>query len=128
MRSLFSPLVLRRTHTFLSLFFAPLLLLFIATGCWQMLLPEDYREENTPVRKFLEKLSTIHTDGYFPRAGEADPSTIAFRVLVGAMGVCLLVTILLGLWLAWKQSGRKHWALLAIGLGVVIPIAILWLA
>ena len=54
--------------------------------------------------------------------------TIAFRVLVGAMGVCLLVTILLGLWLAWKQSGRKHWALLAIGLGVVIPIAILWLA
>lgn len=128
MRSIFSPLIIRRTHTFLSLFFTPLLLLFIATGCWQMLVPEDTREANGTVQKILEKLSTIHTDGYFPKAGHADPSTTLFHILVGAMGICLLVTILLGLWLAWKQSGRKHWALLALGLGVAIPAAILWLA
>jgi len=128
MRSLFSPLVLRRTHTFLSLFFTPILLLFIGTGCWQMLLSEEYREEKTPIREVFEKLSTIHKDGYLPRAGHADPSTLAFRILVAAMGLCLLVTILIGLWLAWKQSSRKHWALLALGLGVAIPAAILWLA
>lgn len=93
-----------------------------------MLVPEDYREGKGPVREVLENLSTIHTDGYFPRAGQADPSTLLFHILVGAMGICLLVTILLGLWLAWKQSARKHWALLALGLGVIVPIAILWLA
>jgi hypothetical protein len=128
MRSIFSPLVIRRAHTFLSLFFTPLLLLFIGTGCWQMLWPEEFREKNGPVRKLLEKLSTIHTDGYFPRAGQADPSTAIFHILVGAMGVCLLLTILLGLWLAWKQSAKKHWALLALGLGIAVPAAILWLA
>lgn len=128
MRPIFSPLVLRRTHTFLSLFFTPLLLLFIATGCWQMLLPEEFREEKGPVREILEKLSTVHTDGYFPRAGQAAPSTLLFRVLVGAMGVCLLVTILLGLWLAWKHSAKKVQALLALALGVAIPLVILWLA
>lgn len=128
MHSLFSPLIIRRTHTFLSLFFTPLLLLFIATGCWQMLVSEESREEKTPVREFLEKLSTIHTDGYLPRSGHADPSTFVFRIFVGAMGACLLLTILLGLWLAWKQSARKSWALLALGLGVAVPLAILWLA
>jgi len=128
MRSIFSPLVIRRTHSFLSLFFTPLLLLFIITGCWQMLVPEDYREGNGAFRKVLGKLSTVHTDGYFPHAGQADPSTALFHILVGAMGACLLVTILLGLWLAWKQSAKKHWAMIALGLGVAIPAAILWLA
>ena len=128
MKRLFSPLQIRRTHTFLSLFFTPLLLLFIGTGCWQMLVPEEYREEKTPLREVLEKLSTVHKDGYLPRAGHTDPSTLAFRILVGAMGVCLLVTILLGLWLAWKQSGKKAWALAALALGVAVPLAILWLA
>jgi hypothetical protein len=128
MPSLFSPLVIRRTHTYLSLFFTPLLLLFIGTGCWQMLLPEEFREEKGPVRQFLDKLSTVHKDGYFPRAGEADPSTLLFRILAGAMGLCLLATILLGLWLAWKQSAKKHRAALVLGLGVAIPLAILWLS
>jgi len=93
-----------------------------------MLLPEEFREDKGPVRQFLEKLSTVHTDGYFPRAGQADPSTLTFRILVGTMGVCLLVTILLGLWLAWKHSAKKRSALLALALGVAIPIVILWLA
>jgi hypothetical protein len=128
MRRFFSPLMIRRTHTFLSLFFTPLLLLFLVTGCWQMLVPEEYRDEKTSVREFLDKLSTVHKDGYFPQAGHADPSTLGFRILVGAMGVCLLVTILLGLWLAWKQSGKKAGALTALALGVAVPVAILWLA
>jgi cytochrome bd-type quinol oxidase subunit 1 len=93
-----------------------------------MLVPEEFREENGPVRQFLDKLSTVHKDGYFPRSGEADPSTLLFRILVGAMGLCLLITMALGLWLAWKQSARKKWALLALGLGVVVPLAVLWLA
>ena len=127
MRSLFSPLGIRRMHTFLSVFFTPLLLLFLITGCWQLLVPEHVREEKGLVRGFLEDLSTVHTDGYFPRAGAADPSSIVFKVLVAVMGLALLVTILLGLYLSWKQA-KRSWAMVALALGVAVPVVILWLA
>lgn len=127
MRFAFSPLVLRRVHTFLSLFFTPLLLLFLITGCWQLLVPEEVREEKGALREWLEKISTIHTDAYYPKAGVADPATDIFKILVGAMGLALVLTILLGLYLAWKQSTRR-WSLLALGLGVAVPALILWLA
>jgi hypothetical protein len=128
MRKFLSPAVIRRAHALLSLFFTPLLLIFVITGCWQMLVPEEVREEPGAVRQLLDKFSTVHTDGYFPRAGVHDPSTLAFKIVIALMGLALGVTILLGLQLAWKTNARKLWPAAALGLGVVVPAVILWLA
>lgn len=128
MRFLPSQSVARKVHTFLGLFFTPLLLLFVATGFWQMFIPEEAREEPGGMRALLEKLSTVHTEGYFPKAGTADPSVFFFKLLAGALCAALLVSLFLGLFLAWKSTPRKRWVVLALGLGIAIPALALWLA
>jgi hypothetical protein len=128
MRFLPSQAVARKVHTFLSLFFTPLLVLFVATGFWQMLIPEETREQPGRMREWLEKLSTVHTEGYWPKAGTADPSVFLFKLLAGALCAALLLSILLGLFLAWKSARRKRWVVLALGLGVAVPALVLWLA
>ena len=120
------PATARKAHTFLSLFFAPLLVLFVVTGCWQTLIPQDIRDGDGWASQLLDKLSTVHKDAYFPRAGEADPSTAAFKIIVGLMGAAMLATILLGLYLAWRASPQK--TAIALALGVAVPALVLWLA
>ncbi len=119
---------LRRAHTFLSIFFTPLVVMFLLSGLWQSVIPEDEREKPGMFRMLAEDFSKVHTDGYFPRAGEADPSTAVFKVLVVALCVALVISIVLGLILAWNSSRNKWWALLALGLGILVPAMILWLA
>lgn len=114
----------RKVHTFLSVFFTPLLLLFLLTGLWQMLVPEDIREENPG----LEGLSTVHTDAFYPKAGVPDPATTPFKLLVLGLGIALTLSILLGLVLAWKHAKVKTWVILALSLGILVPFLVLWLA
>jgi hypothetical protein len=119
---------LRKVHSFLGLFFTPLLLLFVLTGAWQILASEEEREKEGVLHALAEKLSTIHTDSYFPKAGSADPSVLAFNVLAVAMCGALIISVISGMILAWKHTRPKIWAVLALGLGIAVPVAILWLA
>lgn len=121
-------LAIRRLHTVLSIFFTPLLLLFIGTGLWQSVVPEDEREKPGFFHKIAGDLSTVHTDGYFPRAGVADPSTSAFKILLALLCAALVLSILMGLGLAWSNSRNKWWSALALLLGVLVPALILWIA
>ncbi len=120
---------IRKIHTFLSVFFAPLLVLFLLTGFWRMAIPEEQRERPGMVRALLEKLSTVHKESYLPRAGVVDPSTAAFKVLVGGLCGALMISILIGLILAWT-SARGRWLApaCALALGIIVPMALLWFA
>lgn len=118
----------RRFHAFLSIFFTPVLLLFILTGLWQMSVPEEEREKPGLLRKLAEDLSTVHTDSYFPKAGAADPSTAGFKIFAAALCVALVVSILLGLVLAWNSPRNRWWSVAALVLGVLVPALLLWLA
>ncbi len=120
--------IMRRLHAFLSIFFTPLLLLFILTGAWQMMVPEEEREKPGMIRKLAEDLSTVHTDGYFPKAGAVDPSTAGFKFLTAGLCVALVVSIVLGLVLAWNSPRNRWWSVVALVLGVLVPALILWLA
>ena len=63
-------LVVRRLHLYLSVFFAPLLLLFVITG-WAQTMDFDHA---TPV---LERLSKVHTQQFFSTAlPDADPASL----------------------------------------------------
>lgn len=117
----------RKLHSLLSIFFSPLLALFICTGFWQMAVPEEKREEPGAFQVVMEKFSDVHKHGYFPRAGVADPSTAAFKSLIAGLCVALLLSMAIGLALAWSNVRSRWLAVVVLLLGIVVPAALLWL-
>src|SRR5471032_303748 len=95
----------RRLHTWLGVFFSPLLLLFIVTGWWQTFATDDTRDKGF-FNSTMGKFSNIHTDDYFQRTGGSHHASEHFKILVACMAVALILTIFLGLALAC-QNGKK---------------------
>lgn len=118
----------RKIHTFLGTFFAPLLLMFVLTGWWQTVGAGDKDDDGGGTFTLLMgKLSRVHTDSYWPPQADDSHSDAWFKALVIALCVALTVSIVSGLFLAWKSS-RKKWPLfLALALGVLIPVLLLGL-
>lgn len=118
---------LRKLHSLLTVFFTPLLALFLLTGIWQMAVPEKKREGPGAFQSVMEKFSDVHKHGYFPRAGVIDPPTAAFKVLVAGLCAALLLSMAVGLVLAWSNVRSRWLAAAALFLGVAVPLALLWL-
>lgn len=118
--------LVRQLHLFLSVFFAPLLVFFVATGWWQTVSTQRNKtlgEQDT----WVTKLSSVHVDQIYPNEATMEYSTTLFKALVVVMSICLLVTIGLGMYLAFRSS-RKKWAVwLCLGLGIALPVLFLWL-
>ena len=81
-------------HTFVGVSFSPLLLLFVITGWWQTVSLNRNKGLGFGT-SWIEKLSTIHVDNYFPLSGARNYSTDLFKVLVVIMAVGLIFTTLL---------------------------------
>ena len=118
--------LLRRLHLYLGVFFAPLLLLFTVTGWWQTVSPNRNKGLGFG-QSWIEKLSTIHVDQYYPLAGPHTYATHTFKWLVVAMSIGLILSLLLGLILAFKGSPRKNSVLLSLAAGIAVPLVLLWL-
>lgn len=119
---------IRQLHTWLGVFFSPLLLLFIITGWWQSVTSDEEKEaEGGFFHTLMGKLSTVHTDDHFPKPGAGGQSHLAFKVLVVAMCIALLVSIAIGLVLAF-QGKRKVPMIAALILGIVVPSLLLYFA
>src|SRR5258706_5843828 len=106
-----------RLHTFLGVFFSPLLLLFVITGWWQTVSPNRNKGLGFGT-SLIEKLSSIHADNYFPLSGARNYSTDLFKVLVVIMAVSLIFTTLLGLMTAFRFAKRKDLITLILLAGV----------
>jgi hypothetical protein len=118
---------LRAVHTWLGVFFSPLLLLFIVTGWWQTFATDETKDHG-PVNAFIARLSDIHTDDYFKhRAGEPHASA-HFKIYVGCMAATLILSILLGLALACQNGRQARWAVPAFLLGILVPALLLYFA
>jgi hypothetical protein len=135
-------LIVRRLHLYLSVFFAPLLLLFIITGWAQTM---DFDHSSTLMRR----LSTVHKNDYFPSSatssadhhgsrprefGDADRReggpktgvpTWPMKWLVSAMCVSLIISISLGLVLAFTMVRNRTPVWIALILGIATPVALL---
>jgi hypothetical protein len=131
-------LLARRLHLFLSVFFAPLLLLFVVTGWAQTM---GFVRSSV----VMEKLSRVHTSQYFPTTIETNKrfggqigtarngrppwsTTRPTKLLVAAMCVALLVSIALGLVLAFTMVKNRIPVWIALILGVATPVVFLALA
>ncbi|HEY8966524.1 MAG TPA: hypothetical protein VIM58_08780 [Candidatus Methylacidiphilales bacterium] len=118
--------LLRRLHLYLGVFFAPLLLLFTVTGWWQTVTPNRNKGFGFG-KSWIEKLSTIHIDQYYPLTGPHTYATHAFKILVVVMSAALIATLLLGLVLAFKGTAPKQRKLVWIALlgGIAVPVVLL---
>ncbi len=120
---------LRRLHTYLGCFFAPLLVFYILTG-WYQTVYHDRLKSPGDAETLGEHLRTIHVDQIYPTSHESfctPSSPKLFQWLVVVMAIALVTTIILGVILAFR-SIRKPWPVwLSLILGFLVPIALLWL-
>jgi hypothetical protein len=116
---------IRAIHTWLGVFFSPLLLLFIITGWYQTFVSSDDSDKNSFTR-FMSKFSNIHTDDYFAAGPGNHHASAHFQIYVGCMAAMMIFTIILGLTLACQNRKRLPWLSLALLLGVLVPVLILY--
>ena len=119
-------LKLRRLHLYLGVFFAPMLLFFIVTGWYQTAYP-DRRKSVFEASAVMDRLRAVHAEQTFPVATANSYSTTAFRWLIYVMSAALVITLLLGVVLAFRTMKQKWivWTMLVLGLAV--PALCLWL-
>jgi hypothetical protein len=101
---------LRTIHLYLGCLFAPLLLFFAVSGIWQTLGMRS---------SFLGWLSALHTSARFKNGHE--PGSPAFRFLVIIMSVSFVLSVILGVVMAFKFTKSRKAACYCLALGVVIP-------
>jgi hypothetical protein len=120
--------MLRRLHTYLGVFFAPLLLFFVLSG-WYQTVNRDRLKSSGDAETWLQYMRVVHTDDIYPTNHEhSHPSSPKlFQFLVVLMAVGLTVTIALGIILAFRSVRNRWMIVLSLALGVVVPAACLWL-
>jgi len=138
---------IRTWHFYIGMLIAPSVLFFSITGALQLFSLHEAHGNYTPPM-IIEKLSSVHQDQVFapghhhPDARPAGASTAKpapaddddkmktstlilkiyfFWVVAGG----LVVSTLLGLWIGLTHPVRKRTALILVGLGTIIPIALL---
>lgn len=118
---------LRRLHLHLGVFFTPLLLFFVLTGWYQTVSP-DRRKGGQDSDDLLSRMTRVHVDQYYPSKSAEGYSTKGFTTLVVAMSGAATLTILLGVYLAFR-SMRNPWLVVAsLVLGILLPVLILRLS
>jgi ABC-type sugar transport system permease subunit len=119
---------LRRLHSYLGLFFAPLLIFFVATGWYQTVTIQRNKSSGQP-GDWISNLSQVHVDQIYPteRGAEHGYSPTLFRWTVVAMSISLLLTIALGIFLAFRSNRRRWPVWLSLALGILLPALFLWL-
>ncbi len=118
--------VLRRTHLYLGVFFAPLLMFYVLTGWYQTVNP-DRRKGIGDSDDWVSRLSRVHVEQYYPSRTAEGYSTTLFRGVVVAMSAALCLTVILGVVLAF-QVLKARWAVwLVLCLGIIVPVLTLWL-
>ena len=96
---------MRNIHLYLGVFFAPLLLFFLFTGCLQTFnLHEASKSGDYVPPAIIKTLSGVHKDQRWGEGKMAPKSSVPFKYLILLMSVGLLVTTLLGITMAFKYT------------------------
>ena len=115
---------LRQLHLYLGCFFAPLVAFFAFTGILQTYRLHEAPKNQPPPPAWIKTLATVHKD---QRVARGETPT-AMKIITAAMGVALILTMALGVVMAFKL-GRSRLAVVGcLVLGTVIPVAVVWLA
>ena len=118
--------LIRRIHLYLGCFFTPLLIFYVATGWYQTVNP-DRRKGVGDSSDLISRLSRVHVEQYYPTESATGYSTFFFRLLIVLMAIALITTVSLGIVLAFRTSRNKLPVWLSLGLGIALPVILLWL-
>jgi hypothetical protein len=120
---------MRSVHLYLGCFFAPLLMFFLISGCWQTFGLHQGARDGSGYQPpaIIKSLSQVHKDQRWAGAQMRPKPSVPFRYLILLMTLGLLVTTILGIVMAFKYT--KPWQVWAcLGLGFLVPVCMLWLA
>jgi multidrug efflux pump subunit AcrB len=118
--------LLRRVHLFLGCFFAPMLLFYVVTG-WYQTLTVPRNKALGEAEDWLGRLRSVHVDQLYPSETANAYSPLLFRMLVVSMALALIVTIVVGVVLAFRSIRQRWLVVLCLALGVILPALCLWL-
>jgi hypothetical protein len=119
---------MRNIHLYLGVFFAPLLMFFLISGCWQTFgLHEANKNSTYQPPAIIKSLSQVHKDQRWAEGRSPVKPSVPFRYLILLMTAGLLLTTILGIMMAFKYTRPwMVWACLL--MGFVVPSFLLWLA
>lgn len=120
--------VMRSIHLYLGCFFAPLLIFFLVSGCWQTFnfhhdskSPDGFRSP-----ELVKSLSSLHTEQSWKEKDEGGRASEPFKYLIILMSLGILATTVLGIVLAFKYvQAWIVWLCLFAGIGV--PWFLIWI-
>lgn len=128
----------RLVHFYLGVFFAPLILFFAFTGTLQVFkLHESYRDIPGSQGDWIAWFGQFHKEQAWipPRAAPAKPAPKKaheegvygkpMKWLVASMGVGLMVSAILGLYMAFSYPSRRKPCLMAFIAGILLPLALM---
>ena len=117
---------MRNIHLYLGVFFAPLLLFFVVTGCLQTFELHQGRKSGYKPAAVIKALSEAHMDQRFAYGDARPQPSVPFRYLVLLMSIGLLATTILGILMAFKYT--RPWVVWAcLSGGVAVPCFLLWM-
>lgn len=130
---------LRQIHFYFGVFFAPLILFFAFSGTLQVFkLHESYRAVPGQQGDWVAWFGSFHKEQAWiePRVAKARPAgappqheenewTKPMKWLIAAMGVALMVSASLGLYMAYSYPGRRRFFWITLAAGIVIPLALM---
>jgi hypothetical protein len=144
---------IRRWHSYIGLFMAPIVLFFALTGAAQLFsLHEAHGNYQPPT--VLEKLSSVHKDQVFALGHHHEPvepkadsrkseagtasraasedegdntklATIALKALFLLVALCLVLSTALGLWMGLTQTRQKRLGWMLVVAGALMPVGLL---
>ena len=128
---------LRLVHFYLGVFFAPLIIFFAFTGTLQVFkLHESYRDTPGSQGDWVAWFGQFHKEQAWvpPRVAPAKPPPPKesglkkpMKWLVALMGVALVASALLGLYMAFSYPSRRRPCLITLAAGILIPLALMGL-
>lgn len=132
---------LRQLHLYFGTFFAPAILFFAFSG---MLQTFDFHEARNHPPQWLKVIAQLHKKQDLPRPKppraearpgngqprkepEAEPMPSPLKVFTGIMSIALMLSTLLGIWIALSVRNARSITLILFALGTLLPIGMILL-
>ncbi len=119
--------LIRKLHLYLGCLFAPLIIFFSITGAWQTFnYHETSKDESYAPPAWVSKLSEVHKNQRTERTQGVRPS-VPLRWFFVLMSIGLIVTTILGLYMAFKMTRNLLVSGILFAVGIVLPFLLLYL-
>lgn len=116
---------LRKIHLYLGCLFAPMLILFLVTGCLQMLELHEPNKGGYKPAPVVYSLTQVHMHQRYSSPGNFPEPSAYLKMFILMMSAGLLFTILLGIFMAFKVNKNKFFVWLCLLSGILIPVVFL---